>query len=349
MAQYRNSNPFDAHFALPANVMAEPPGRGTITTAQIRRKSFGAPGYIPQAWRSGMAVPGYIESEPLGRGTTTTYQLPRRTISTLVRGSLGASDPGIAPGFPGDPFKQYGQRVAELIVGTIHRVPSDYRKVAVEALLRELDPGLPARVNARANEYKAKGMDPKSALQAAIASSVSEGFAREVVKIGQTGKIPLKSLSGLGAYSGAEAIALEGIWSTIKSVATAPVRAVKAAGSGIKTAATWTGGKVASGAGTAFDWSKSALSKIKGLTCVVMNNPLSDMAAGAAAASFGAPPQVGSTGKQLVQGAMCPPGTVPQETLTEPGGLLTGGGLPGWALPAGIGAAALVAVLLLRK
>jgi len=205
-------------------------------------------------------------------------------------GSLGDSEGFPAPGFPGDPFKQYGQRVGELIMGTIHQVPVEFRKIAVEAVLKELEPGLPARVNARANEYKAKGMDPKAALQAAIASSVSEGLVKEVVKIGRTGKIPMKSLAGLGAYPEAHAVALDGLWGSITG-------AVSSVGSGIKSGASWVGGKAsgaagavwdgtkwiggktASGAKTAFSWGGTVLGKVKDLTCVVMKSPLSDVAA----------------------------------------------------------------------
>jgi hypothetical protein len=237
---------------------------------------------------------------------------------------------GIEPGFPGDPFKQYGERVGEYIMGTIHQVPADMRQIALEALLNELEPGLFDRVTKRANAY-AKNMGPKAALQAAIASSVSEGLVKEIIQIGKTGKVPVKSLAGLGYYDGAEALALEGLWDKIKS--------------GVSTV----GRKIKGGAKTTYSWGGTALSKIKGLTCTVMNNPLSDVAAGAAAGAYGAPPQVGVVGKQLVQGAVCPPGTQPvsQEDLATPGGLKPG--LPGWVLPAGIGAAGIVALLLLRK
>jgi len=175
----------------------------------------------------------------------------------------------------------------------------------------------------------------------------------------------VKSIAGLGSYPQAYEQALGGLWSSItgavSSVGSGIKRGVVATGSGIKrgasatwggvtTATSWTGGKIASGAKTAYGWGGTALGKIRDLTCVVMKSPLSDVAAGAAAASFGAPPQIGTIGKQLTQGAMCPAGqvAVPTETLTEPGGLVRGG-MPGWVIPVGIGAAGLVAFMLLKK
>ena len=89
MAQYRIPHPYDARFALPANVMSEPPGRGTLTTNQRPRRTFDSPGYIPAAWNPGFDIPQYIKQEPLGRGTTTTYQARRKTISQYIPPALG--------------------------------------------------------------------------------------------------------------------------------------------------------------------------------------------------------------------------------------------------------------------
>lgn len=360
MAQYRIPHPYDARFAIPGNVMAESPGRHTLTTAQRPRRSFDSSGYIPPAWSAHFDLPEYVKAENQGRGAATTMQARRRTISQRLPDALGStplayrltqevyaldgSDHFPRPGFPGDPFKMYGERVSELIMGTIWEVPQDLRKMALISLLNELESGLADKVAKRANKYEGSGMSPQEALLNAIASSTSEGLAMEIVEVGRSGKLPrYKSLAGLGAYEGAYEDALVSLGWSITG-------AVKTIGSGIKTAATWTGGKIASGARTTFSWGETALSKIRGLTCSVMNHSLSDIAAGAASAAAGAPPQAGMAGKQVVQGKVCPPGTVPSQAVLEtPGGLISGGGLPKWVLPAGIGAAGLIAVLLLTK
>lgn len=81
MAQYRIPHPYNAHFALPDNVMAEPPGRGTLTTQQRPRKSFEPrPPQMPAAWDPGFAIPSYIRHEHEGRGAMSTHQARRRTI-----------------------------------------------------------------------------------------------------------------------------------------------------------------------------------------------------------------------------------------------------------------------------
>lgn len=346
MAQYRIPHPYDPRFALPANVMAEPPGRHTITTAQRPRKSFEPPGYIPSAWDAHFALPKYIRDENIGRGSVHSHWARRRTVPTLLPDALGGIDDTVRPGFPGDPFKQYGERVSELLMGTIKQVPADFRQVALEAVLDELEPGLFERVTKRANEYKAKDGDPRAALQMAIASSVSEGLAKEVIEVGRTGKLPpMRSLMGLGLYDESYEQALVGLGFSVSGSLKKVGRAVKRTTT--RATGTVTRG-ITKGATKAFTWGKKALNKIKDLTCTVMNNPLSDVAAGAAAASQGVPPEVGTAGKQMAQGMLCPPGMepMPQDALTTAGGLT---GMPKWVLPVGIGAAGLVAVLLLRK
>jgi hypothetical protein len=289
-----------------------------------------------------------------------------------------------------DPYRQYGERVAEYIMGTINEVPVEWRKVALQAVLAELDPGLPERVTARANKYKRthKHWDAKTALRAAIATSVSDGLAKEIVKIGQTGMMPsMKSLAGLGTYDDALETAYIGLgWSIggaisavgsgIKKGVTTVTGGVKTAvtstGSAIKSGATWVGsktaagagavwdgtkwvgGKVASGAKTAYSWGKTAVKAIHGLTCKVMKSPVSDVAAGAVAAYYGVPPQVGVAGHKMTTGVLCgkdgkPLSPEELSELEQNGGLLPKKKFP-TLLVVGGGAAALgVLYLATRK
>lgn len=340
MSQYRTRNPYNPGYALPDNVLAEPPGRNTIATVQRQRRTFDSPGVIPQAWRTGYALPDYVEAEPLGRGAISTYQRPRKTIPTLIPNALGDDSASSIVGSSIDPFKQYGMRVSEMILGSINEVPLDMRQIALKSVLNELEPGLYARVSSRAVKYKNRGMEMTEALGAAIASSVSEGLAKEVIQVGKSGKLPpRKSLMGLGIHDGAYEEALSGLWSSIKSGASTVKKKVT---SGVSTA----NRKYQSGLKSAYKWGKKTLKKAKNLTCKVMNNPLSDVAVAGASAAYGVPPQVGTAGKQIVQGAMCPPGTQPvldQQQLMEPQGL------PKWLIPVGVGAAGLVAVLLVTQ
>jgi len=341
MAQYRQPNPYDPHFALPGNVLAEAPGRGTLVTQQIPRKTFFAPGYIPAAWNPNFAVPKYAELEPEGRGAIHTHPLRRKTIPTLIPDALGDDAPNVKPGFPGDPFKRYGEKVSEYLLRTIKRVPPEFRQEALGAVLDELEPGLYAKVAERANKYKARGMNDKKAVEAAIASATSEGLVKEVIKIGETGRLPAKkTLAGLSIYPEALGEARQALGFSITG-------AISSIGSGIKKGASAVGSGIKKGATTAYGWGSDALSAVKGLTCTVLNSPVAGVAAGAAAVSYGAPPQAGTAGAQIASSSLCPKGQVP--SVAAETGAAAKPGLPSWVLPAGIGAAGLVAVLLLTK
>lgn len=389
MAQYRIPHPWNPRFALPANVMAEPPGRHTITTAQRARKSFDMPGYVPKAWRGGFDIPKYIKQENIGRGAASAMQRTRKTFDAMIPDALGDIEApmpyrlsqevyaldGVSDviGSASDPFQQYGDRVGEFLMGTIDQVPPEWREPALKAVLKELDPGLPDIVASRTKQYmKSLGLDAKSAMQYAIASSVSEGFSKEVVNAGRTGKMPpAKSIMGLGMYEGALedayaglAISLDGYeamgycgYSCMKRKAKAATQKAydlaRAPDRAVVKGAQWTGSKIASGAKTAYSWGKTAVKKVWSLNCKVMKSKLSDVAAGAVATYYGVPPQVGVAGHQAVTGAVCGKDGKPlteeeMAELTEPGGLLNSGKTP-WLLYGGIGAVGLVAVLMLTK
>ena len=350
--QWRKPHPWDGNYAIPDYIMDEPARFGTHTTTQRRRRSYGPLGVRPPGWSPHLALPDYIKKEQVGQGALRTKYRPRRSVSTLIPQYLGNYESELGDvasrnllGSSRDPFKQYGERISEYVMGTIGEVDPEWRKLALTSVLSALDPGLPARVNARANRYKSKrGWDSKTALQAAIATSVSDGLSKEIVKIGK-GRMPaVKSLAGLGTYDGAlegaysdlamslggyEALgwglssvtsAVSSVGSAIKSgaktvasagykVVRAPDRAVtyaaKKAYSGVKTAVTWTGSKIKAGAQTAYSWGKTAVKKIYDLTCKVMKSPVSDVAAGAVAAYYGVPPKVGVAGHKAVTGVMC--------------------------------------------
>jgi hypothetical protein len=334
------------------------------------------PGYVPKAWRGGFDIPKYIKQENIGRGAVSTIQRTRKTFDAIIPDALGDIEApmpyrlsqevyaldGIGEdllGSANDPYRMYGERVGELLMGTIDQVPSEWREPALKAVLKELDPGLPDLVTTRANRYmKSKGLSSKAALQAAIASSVSEGLAKEVVKVGKTGKMPpQKSLMGLGVYEGALEEAYVGlglsIGGSLSKVGSALKSGASTVGSGVVSAKQWTTGKISSGAKTAYNWGKTAVKKVWSLNCKVMKHKASDYVSGAVAAYYGVPPQVGTAGHQAVTGKVCGKDGKPltaeeMAELTEPGGLLGPRKTP-WLLYGGIGAVGIAAVLLLTK
>jgi hypothetical protein len=85
VAQYRYNNPYNAGFALPSNVMAEPPGRGTLVSDMLPRGTIST----IHGWTGGYEVPEYIRQETPGRGARTTAWLPRGTIPLKVPDALG--------------------------------------------------------------------------------------------------------------------------------------------------------------------------------------------------------------------------------------------------------------------
>ena len=192
MAQFRIAHPYDPNYALPANVMAEAPGRGTLTTVQAPRKSFDNP--VP-GWDGGYTIPRYVAVEAQGRGAAGTYWDPRKTIPMFVPGQLGLGDDAA------NALRAYGNRAADVILSSLTELPASQQPIALETLFKTLDPTLLARVT---RNLKA-GMAPRDAISLAM----QEGFGRELVRLGR-GHTPT---SGLGYYGGD--VALSGFWSTI--------------------------------------------------------------------------------------------------------------------------------------
>jgi hypothetical protein len=241
----------------------------------------------------------------------------------------------IKPGFPGDPIKAYGQRAAEMLLSDVRRVPPAFRPLALKAVFKEVEPGLEQRIEQRTRKYRAAGMPQKQALKSAIASSMSEGFVRELAKIGRGQQPSMRSQLGLSYYGDeAQQLALEGLWSTIKDGA-------KAVGGAVKSAAKAVGSGVSSGASAAWSFGSGAISKLGSLACGVLKNPAASLAAGAAAGPAGA--AGAQAGSQLCSSSSTPAAS--QTALMAPQHTT-----PAWVLPAAIGGVGLLAaILLLRK
>ena len=281
------------------------------------------------------------------------------------------SNSSIRPGFPGDPFKEYGVRFAAHVMGTIRTVPREFREVALEALLDQLDDGLFARVTKRANTYRESGLRTKAAVRSAIASTVSQSFAEQVVEAGR-GRAPvLQSLAGLGLYEDAEEAVLAGyrhalglcgpkcwarkakkaakkVGSTVKKAGKKVGRAGKKVGRTAKSAAKKIGRTAKRGAKKAYAWGKSAVKLAKELGCRVTQSGAADMAAGAAAGAYGAPPQVGVAGNQAISQTLCG-GAPPMPSGTVPGESLDASARPSWVVPLALGSAAVIGTAILWR
>jgi hypothetical protein len=339
---------------------AEPMGRKLLGRADVQLGSLGA--------------------DTLGAGAAEIYNLEPLGRATRATGTIDVS----RPGFAGDPIKAYGERASEWIMGTIDEVDRPDRKIALRGLLDGIDPTLWTTVEKRATKYKGKGMSAKRALKKALAVSMANGMVAELVKAGETGRLQKVSLMGLGVYEDAVPLAyyqaldvmeqlgfglsdlnpvkhiknalkagVRGVsWGAGKawSGARAVGRGAAYAGGKVWDGTKWVGGKAYAGAGSAVNWVGRGLSKLGSLACAVANSPVAGVAAGAGAVAMGAPPQVGVAGAQIAKGLCTSPNATPSATQTELNTpMATGKGLPGWVIPAGIGAVGLVAVLMLRK
>lgn len=300
MAQFRIQHPYDPGFALPPNVIAEPPGRGTLTTLPLPRRTFDDP--VP-GWDGGYGnQPSYVRAEPIGRGAAYTMPDMRRTIPLHVPSELGDD--------ASDALRAYGYRAADAILSAVPELPRNQRALGLEALFHAIDPSLLARVTAR--------MQAGQAPRDAVAKAMAEGFGREIMRLGRSGRP-----SSLGYYGGPQAMA--GLWDSIKG-------AFSKVGSGIKTA-----GK------TTYSWGGKVLTTVGGIACGVAGSSAGPAIGGGVAAGFGAPPQVGVAGTQVAAN-LCPKGQVPIGPPIAPPPMF-----PPWLLPVAIGGVGVVAVILLTK
>jgi hypothetical protein len=311
------------------------------------------------------------------RGTIPTLvpdELARKVPANIERMALGATyyelEPAAEalgattkPGFKGDPIKGYGQKAAAWIMGTIDELDTkEDRKIALRALLDEVDPKLWNSVSAKADMYKKRlGMQPKAALQRALAAAMSDGMLREIVEAGKSGHIKDQTALALGYYEAMGAWynpvdwakkagsavkkGAEAVYGAGKAAVTAPVKAASWAAKKGYSGAKWVGGKIKSGAGKVVDWVGTGLKKLGELACGVASSSLGPAAGAAGAAAMGAPPQVGAMGVQVASG-LC---TKEEAAAAAAQQQAAAGKLPGWVLPAAIGGGALVLVLALRK
>jgi hypothetical protein len=386
MAFLNRSNPYDPHYAIPKYVQGEPLGRGTLTTRWAQRGTIPIYRKAVRPWRPKYALPKIVRKEVPGMGVHVTKMLPRGTIpgkipsefvsskkagvtvTPMGLGSCGAAcEPlannqgysGAIPGF--DPIKEYGKQASAYLMKTIKGVPRDEQGIAMRAVLDTLEPGLWRRVQSKARQYRKAGKSKP--MQKALAESLSEGFGKEIVKIGRGAPPKKVSLSGLGFYEDAKDVATYkaiekmealGLFNPFKAIADAGKAvggAVWSAGKTVVSAPKWAAGKVWDGTkwvgqniwtGTkkAVGWVGDAVGKLADVACKVIGHPAAPVAGGAAAAAYGAPPQAGAGGVAVAQQICAKEGPYPPPPPPS---------RPAWLWPAVIGGGVLVVVLATRK
>jgi hypothetical protein len=300
---------------------------------------------LPPSWNPGYEIPDYVMAEPPGRGTFTTAWLPRGTISGMVPefqavktaqiilgrndaglGSLGDDTLGVAStrssGRTGDPIAGYGTKAASWLMHSIRSVPSEHRTAALRAVLDALDPSLWGTIETRANALRGSGMNAKDALQAAMAQSMSEGMLKEMVGAGKRAmrgdRQPVKRTGqlALGVYPDAvpraQTYALEALGFSLSDLnpVTAVKKAISTVTSTVSGGVSAAGSGIKSAAGAVGSFAKKAVSALGSLACQVVSSPAGQLAATAAggpAGGAGAAAASGACAKSPIDPYSAPP------------------------------------------
>lgn len=322
--QFRKAHPWDGGYAIPDHVMAEPPLRGTFTGRGIPRRTIDAPA-VPKAWQTGHAYPNYVGQEPIGQGVFRTKYYPRKSIDVLIPEYLGDIE-GFAEA---DPIADFGEQAAAYIMATIQKLPPGQRKQALRAVFDELDPKLWNRVAEHATRIQGAGVPAAAALQQAMASAMSMGLLEEFIKVGKTGTIKPKSMSGLAVYGDeAQRAMLQSMGSWYNPLSWFAKGTAKI------------GGVVAPAGSKVGEWGKGVLDQVGNLACKVATSGAGQIAAGAGAGAAGASPQVGAQGAQMVAAACANQQAVPYQPVSS---------TPSWLWPVVIGGVALVGLVVLTR
>lgn len=212
--------PWNSGYALPGNVRDEGLQRRAFVTKQMPRGTY----YQSRVGTGGYVVPQYVLDEGYGQGAATTkwapsgsypgkaipYWLNQRpeTVAdkrlpggakqvTIQRGLSGIQS---EPEMP-EPFEQYGQRAATILLGRMAKLPPAHRKSTLKKTLDAVDPSLWKRTAEIARRYNNQGMSAAQALHQGLARAMSTGVAAEIITTGAKREAPqARSLLGLGCY-----------------------------------------------------------------------------------------------------------------------------------------------------
>jgi hypothetical protein len=349
MALLKSGHPWNPGYALPQNVLDEPLGRGTFTSAYAPRglvdtlipnMGLGGLGSLGGSSLSGHSLSGSSLSGTILGGFSGDEGVMSIAESAVNRVRDHRAQPKVptdrAPGFLGDPIAAYGKKSASVLLAATQKVPHDHRKPLLREMLNHIDPTLWDRVGSKAKELQTtKGYTAQVALQRALSICMASGLLNELDAIGKGKKsIKVRSHLGLGMY-GVGAYQ-EALGFSFSSITNAIGSAAKAVGSGVATAA-----KATYGVG------KDALNAVGNLAC------------GASGIASSVPPVTPATagvaaGASIVKG-VCgggkggAPAPQPQQPPPQPQGFMSAsvGGIP--IVPIAIGGAGLLAIYLITR
>jgi hypothetical protein len=358
MPNYNLPTPWNPGYALPDYVASEPTGRGTFTTGYIERGTIDT--LLPDVFGSPLNARGGSLKGKAGLGSLGGCSLgdmvgPVSGLGGAVAVKTSSTQIGTAPlpkpGFPGDPIAAYGRTAAAALTSSVKALDPSLRTPTLKAVLDAINPDLFATAASKATALqKKKGIGAGPALEKALAATLADGFAKELIDAGKTGTVKVVSQVGLGMYGDtAVQMAMGGLWSAVKNTASSVGNAVKDAGKAVisapgkavdavKDAGKAVGSAVSSAAKKVVSAAGKALNKLASVACTVLKSPIAPMAAGAAGAAYGAPPQAGAMGVEVAKGfckqEAIPP--VPPQEIIQQGGIppvvLIGGGLAAAAL-----------------
>lgn len=299
MSYLKPKNPYSPGYALPENVLTEPKHRGTITTNWAPRGTIDSyrAAKPRSAWASGYALPKNVLREKPGQGVLTTTWAPKGTIDSYVSPSMRTPLPADVvdrggqqvleglyeakiPGKPAvskdDVIGRFGREAAREIVRAAKGGKTPEERIAIITnVLNSLSPALRTEVENKAKKLQAKRHMPAlEALEKAIAMALANHLAEQWRTLGE-GRRPKDGLLSVGGVSWSEMYGsrdLSGIWDKLKSAGSAVV-----------------------------DKTKSALNKVKELSCKAANHPGAPLAAGIATTVGGGNPQAGMQGAQTAQ------------------------------------------------
>jgi hypothetical protein len=363
----KRNHPWNPGYALPASIYAE--GERANVTRQAPRGTYDDP-EVSDAWSGHYALPGSVRAERPGqevhvtpwarRGTglrNTNNEFaqsaleglgdaaPPRKMATkdprLARGTA-ATGGKIVLGGTSDPIAGFGRDGAAAVMRAVNSVPAGERIKVLRAMLNAIDPAMWTAVDKKMAAAKAKGTPPKGGLPKAVAAALANHFAKQVVQVGRSGRVPVSGVLGLanyeedvahahqslsgflaaegygdlgwsiggaissigGAVKGAANAVGSGVKTAVKATGSGIKTAVVATGHGIKTAAVATGHAIKTGATAVYNVAKDGLNALGDLACKAANSGVLTLAAQGAGTALGGPAAgaAGGQGAELVKG-----------------------------------------------
>ncbi len=199
MSSFKIPPPWQSNYAIPGYVRSEGLQMRAHVTKWAPRGTYDDPDPFDPSWDKSWAVPQYIKDEGYGQGARVSEWAPRGFY--VGQKALGDVEPrAMAAALPA-PYQRFGVRAASAVMGRVMALPAATRKTALKKIVDRIDGSLWSRTQPLADKLVARGVAPATAVHAALARAMSEGFAREVVAAGKTGKKPsARSIAGLGCY-----------------------------------------------------------------------------------------------------------------------------------------------------